>query len=104
MIITYAGPELGTGASYSWTSDDPAAGNGKLTIIESIPYSLIKTEIDFMERGTANAEYRFHAEEGGTMMTWSMKSDMGNNPIGRYMGLFMDKWLGNDFEKGMAKL
>jgi hypothetical protein len=104
MVITYEGPEMGAGASYSWSSEDPRAGKGKLTITESIPYSLIKTKLDFMEQGTANAEYRFLADEGGTLMTWSMRSDMGNNPIGRYMGLFMDKWLGNDFEKGMAKL
>jgi hypothetical protein len=33
-----------------------------------------------------------------------MESDMGNNPIGRYFGLFMDNILGSDFEKGMENI
>jgi len=104
MEIVYSGPEMGAGASYSWFSSDPGAGQGKLTIIKSLPYSLITTKLDFVERGTATAQYTFVLTDEGTLMTWSMVSDMGNNPIGRYFGLFMDKMLGRDFEKGMENI
>ena len=29
---------------------------------------------------------------------------MGLNPIGRLMGLMMDRWIGGDYEKGLAAL
>lgn len=104
MEIVYSGPEMGAGASYSWFSSNPEAGQGKLTIVESLPYSLITTELDFAEQGTATAQYTFVPTADGTLMTWSMESDMGNNPIGRYFGLFMDNMLGRDFEKGMENI
>ena len=104
MQIIYEGPEMGKGASYSWFSEDPGAGKGKLTITESVPNSKITTEIDFMERGTATTEYSFAEIKEGTLMTWSMETDMGNNPVARYFGLFMDKLLGRDFEKGMENI
>lgn len=104
MEIVYSRPEMGAGASYSWSSNNPAAGQGKLTIMESLPYSLITTELYFAEQGTATAQYTFVPVDEGTLMTWSMESDMGNNPIGRYFGLFMDKMLGSDFEKGMENI
>lgn len=104
MEIIYSGPEAGAGAAYAWSSTDPSAGQGKLTITESIPYSLIITEIDFMERGTAASQYTFKPAEDGTLLTWSMDTDMGNNPVARYFGLFMNKLLGKDFEKGLQNI
>lgn len=104
MILEYTGPEAGKGAMYSWASNHQNVGNGTFRITESVPYSLIKAEMNFMEQGTAYAKYTFLATDEGTRVTWSMESDMGNNPIGRYLGLFMDKWLGNDFEKGLKNI
>src|SRR5690606_16939708 len=37
-------------------------------------------------------------------VTWSMQADMGNNPIGRWMGLMMDSIVGADYETGLASL
>jgi hypothetical protein len=39
-----------------------------------------------------------------TQVTWVMDSDNGWNPISRWFGVFMDKMLGPDFEKGLAGL
>lgn len=104
MEIIYTGPESGEGAVYAWSSADPSAGQGKLTITESIPHSLITTEIDFVDQGTATSQYTFKPVEDGTLLTWSMDTDMGNNPVARYFGLFMDKLLGKDFEKGLQNI
>lgn len=104
MKLEYYGPEAGVGASYSWTSSHERVGNGQLKISESIPYSLIKTEMEFMDQGTAYSHFVFSPTENGTFVLWVMESDMGSNPIGRYFGLFMDKWIGNDFEKGLKNL
>jgi hypothetical protein len=104
MEIIYTGPESGEGAVYAWSSIDPSAWQGKLTITESIPHSLITTEIDFVDQGTATSQYTFRPVEDGTLLTWSMDTDMGNNPVARYFGLFMDKLLGKDFEKGLQNI
>jgi hypothetical protein len=29
---------------------------------------------------------------------------MGVNPVGRWMGLMMDRWVGADYERGLANL
>ena len=39
-----------------------------------------------------------------TRVTWTMNGDMGGNPVYRWMGLFMDKMVGPDFDAGLANL
>jgi effector-binding domain-containing protein len=101
MKIEYFGPEKGQGAGYTWDSENPDAGKGKLALSVSEPYSRITTEMDFMEKGTGSADFTFEKTENGIKLIWSMNADMGNNPIGRIFGLFMDKMLGDDFEEGL---
>ena len=45
-----------------------------------------------------------HIFLGGTQVTWTMNGDMGANPLYRWMGLFMDKMVGPDFDAGLANL
>lgn len=104
MKIEYHGPEEGTGAGYSWTSDNKQVGKGKIAITESIPNQTVITSLDFMENGVASGSFKFEPAEGGTKVTWGMDMDMGMNPVGKYFGLFMDQMLGGDFEKGLTDL
>ena len=101
----YSGPEAGVGATYSWESDHKEVGEGSVTITESVEGQSIKTSLDFMKEGKATGDFIFEAvEENVTKVTWSMDADMGMNPIGKFMGLMMDKMVGPDFEKGLANL
>jgi len=102
MTLVYSGPASGVGSKYIWESKK--VGSGALTITESHHHSFIATEMDFMEQGTATSNFRFEPLNGGTQVTWSMDTDMGLNPISKYMGLFMDRMVGADFEKGLANL
>lgn len=104
MKINYKGPESGKGASYSWVSDDKQVGNGRLSILKSVPHDTIIIEMDFMENGKSKGSYFFQEQDKGVKVTWTMDSDMGLNPIGRWFGLFMDKMVGPDFENGLANL
>jgi uncharacterized protein YndB with AHSA1/START domain len=104
MALYYEGPESGEGARYLWESDHPNVGNGELTILESVPYQLIVTELNFMEQGMALSTYTFTDDDMGTTLTWSMDADMGWNPVSRYFGLFMDRFIGPDFEHGLANI
>ena len=44
------------------------------------------------------------AEGGAVRVTSAMDGDLGLNPMGRWMGLFMDKLIGPDFEAGLVKM
>ncbi len=35
---------------------------------------------------------------------WTSGGDLGFNPMHRWFGLFMDKFIGPDFERGLVKL
>ena len=104
MKIEYNGKEEGTGAGYSWSSENSQVGNGKITITESKPNELIVTALDFMENGNATGSFKFEPSGSETKVTWGMDMDMGMNPIARYLGLFMDQLMGQDFEKGLRDL
>lgn len=104
MKLEYSGPLTGTGAVYSWSSENKNAGNGKLTILFSKPYDSISTKMDFMEQGTAKGYYLFQNTDGGTKVIWGFSSNMGKNPFYKYIGLFMKKYIRDDFEKGLKNL
>ena len=41
---------------------------------------------------------------GTTRVTWGFGADTGFNPVARYVGLLMDRAIGPDYEKGLARL
>ena len=104
MKKTYGDKTEGQGAWYSWTSENKNVGAGKLTLTESKAPSDVKMALDFVGQGTANGGWTVTPAPGGSDVTWYMDMDMGNNPIARWMGLFMDKMVGPDFEKGLTDL
>jgi effector-binding domain-containing protein len=104
MKVEFSEKPSGKGAWYKWTSDHKDVGNGKLTISEAKPSEYVKTEMDFMENGTGSAEFFLRPVETGTEVKWTMDTDMGMNPIGKIVGLFMDKMIGSDYEKGLKQL
>lgn len=99
---TLEGPPTGVGAKMSWTSD--VTGNGMQEIVESDPFKTVKSKLDFGDQGTAFATFTFEPVEGGTKVVWAFESDLGMNPVSRYMGLMFDGWIGKDYEAGLASL
>lgn len=104
LVQTFSGPDAGVGNRMEWTSDDPAVGSGSQTISVSLPDERVETELDFGAMGMATAWFVLEPEGDATEVTWGLLADMGNNPVGRYMGLMMDRWVGADYERGLAKL
>lgn len=102
MQLTLEGPPEGVGAKMSWVSKTQGAGSQ--TIVESEPFSKVKTALDFGDQGKADAVFTLKTVEGGTSVTWGMDTDVGMNPVGRYMGLMFDTWVGKDYEEGLANL
>lgn len=98
---TYSG-NPGLGQSASWKGEK--VGEGTQMITTSTPHTSITTSLDFADQGPATAYWNFEETGGGTKVTWGFDTDMGMNPIGKVMGLMMDKWIGGDYEKGLEKL
>ena len=101
---TYEGPARGVGARMSWKGDPKKAGSGSQEIIESRPFEVVRSSLDFGDQGLATAQFALSGEGAGTRVTWGLDVDMGMSPVGRYFGLMMDKMVGTDYEKGLAGL
>ncbi|MEL6697775.1 MAG: SRPBCC family protein [Bacteroidota bacterium] len=102
MKVEYQNGGVGKDASYTWKGEE--VGSGKLTILESTPNTYIKTALEFDGRGGSFGGWNLEEKEGQTVVTWSMTSVAGMDPLGRAFNLFLDGMLGPDFEKGLTKL
>ena len=102
--LTFTGPETGVGNKMEWASSDPQVGNGSQEITESLPDERVTSALDFGDMGRATAAILLAAAGEGTKVTWTLDTDMGMNPITRWMGLAMDGMVGKDYEAGLAKL
>jgi len=102
---TFEGPTAGTGAVFAWSGNDKI-GEGRMTITESVPTSLIGIKLEFLRpfKATNTAEFTFKPEGSQTVVTWSMAGK--NNFMTKAFCLFvnMDKMVGSDFEKGLAQM
>lgn len=103
LELTYGSPDTGAGAEYSWIG--PKLGNGRLKLVKADPMKGIEYELSF-ENGSMQSEGAISMEKvaGMVRVTWSNHGNLGKNPVNRYFGLMMDRMVGPDFEKGLARL
>lgn len=102
--LSYDGPEMGVGNTLVWESENPQVGTGRQTITASAENARVDTDLDFGPMGTANAWFILDPAGEATEVTWGFRSDMGMNPVARWMGLMMDRWVGGDYERGLQNL
>ena len=102
--LTFTGPEAGVGNKMAWESQDPQIGAGSQEITESVANARVTSALDFGDMGQAVAAVLLATDGDGTRVTWTLDTDMGMNPIARWMGLAMDSMVGADYEAGLAKL
>jgi len=102
---TYSGAESGLGAVYAW-SGNRKAGQGRMEITEADEPSLVRIDLVFEKPWKARNDTSFviRPEGLGSHVTWSMTGQ--RTLITKAMSVFksMDKFLGPDFEKGLARL
>lgn len=99
----FSGAETGIGAHMAWVGNSKV-GSGTQTITDSVENKRVLVDLDFGDRGVAKASWLLSPAGEGTRVEWTLDSSMGDNPIGRYMGLFMDRMMGPDYERGLANL
>ena len=104
MQTTFSGPDTGVGNRMEWQSDNPNVGSGSQIITASIENEMVGTMLDFGEMGQGRADFRISEKEGGTAVEWNFQTDLGLNPISRWMGLVISESVGEDYERGLERL
>jgi hypothetical protein len=102
---SYSGPESGVGAHYAWKGNRKAC-EGSMEITRSEPDG-IDVDLHFLKpfKNVSKVRLALAQTSTGTDVTWTMT---GESP-GGLAGLFtkvvpMDRLVGKDFEKGLARL
>jgi len=109
-VYALSGPDSGVGARMSWSGEPHLVGSGWQEIIVSIPYEQIDILLDFDTQGIATSSFSFQPAGEATLITWSFDSELTEGLsfidgfLARYFGLLFDRWVGNDYEKGLVNL
>jgi len=104
MVRTFEGPSHGKGAVYGWKGNSKV-GQGRMEILDVAPTD-VRIKLDFKDPVESNniTEFTLTPEGNATKVTWNMKGPMPF--ISKIMAVFvdMDKMVGPDFEKGLARM
>lgn len=103
MKIEHVGPESGVGSGMRWHSENPNVGNGSWIITAAKPNESLDVALTF-DNGGATSFFHLEPTDQGTRITWGFDTDAGLNPIMRWFGIMMDKWVGTEYEKGLRTL
>ncbi len=82
-------------------------GKGSVTIDQSFPLEGVRYTLQIQDVGMRmQGRIRYEPQTEGelTKVIWSAKGEFGSNPLMRYMGFFMDRFVGPDFEEGLKGL
>ena len=106
----FSGPREGVGARLEWSGDPRQVGSGWMEVIESRANSHIVSSLFIDRQGEAKTTFNIERIAGGSRLTWILEADLvaGQGLFGsilsRYFGLFFDRWIGEDFSRGLARL
>lgn len=106
MTKTFNGEPGTVGSSYTWAGNRKV-GQGKMTMSSVVPNEKVEIDLEFIKPFAAqNLTEMVLAPHGdGTEVTWRMTGQMTMmTKIMGFVGRTMDKMVGPDFEKGLAKL
>lgn len=102
--LRYSTPAAGKGASMSWHSTNPEVGSGRQRIVAAQRDEMVKILLEFEGHGTAFATFLVEPAAGGSTLTWQFDMQFGYDLIERYLGLFLDRWIGPDYELGLQNI
>ncbi|GAA4691593.1 SRPBCC family protein [Nocardioides conyzicola] len=101
---TYTGPDSGVGAHYAWQGNRKA-GQGTMEITGSTP-ERIDVDLVFMKPFDSASKVTFELvpTDSGTQVTWRMRGEQKGlwGVLGKVVS--MDRLVGKDFDKGLARL
>lgn len=103
IVVTYGDKTVGIGASDSWTSEQ---GPGAMKTIALETNKSIQQEITFGDNDPGEILWNFEEVDGGTKVTWAMKSDKAPFMFKAFSALSggWDAMLGPMLEQGLNNL
>ena len=102
-LFELSGNDCEVGTIWKWNGE--ILGNGELIVTESVPGKSFAYDLTFDDgKYQSKGEFTYDEVNDSVLVIWTDQGDLGFNPLNRYMGLFMDKMMGPDFEQGLAKL
>jgi uncharacterized protein YndB with AHSA1/START domain len=103
MKLSYSDRSTGVGAWSAWESK--SEGNGKMTFTVVQPPRQIVYDLEFPDFGMKSVGTLTLAPVGDSVhVVWADEGDLGLNPVNRWFGVFLDRMIGPDFERGLTKL
>lgn len=101
---TYEGPLMGVGAKQSWASDDARVGSGNQEITAAVHDQSITIKLMLPDMEPSVVTQTLTPDGEGTKVVWAMDADMGLSPLNRWFGLLLPRFIGPDYEKGLASM
>jgi hypothetical protein len=91
------------GHKWEWKGDIIGHGTQTITSLEKNKH--VKTELSFIKPQQSHAYvfYTLEPKKSSTWVTWGFTTK-ARYPLGRYMGLFLERFLAKDFEHGLENL
>jgi hypothetical protein len=103
MTITYSGPPTGVGARWDWKS--AKEGDGFMVFTLSVPSAKVEYDLTIIGMGPpSHGDIQMAPNAKGTVVAWTQTFDMGNNPFGRWFGLYIPTMMRRDFTAGLEQL
>ena len=94
------GPATGVGSGFKFDSKD---GKGQ-AVVTKVGADRVEYALDLGAMGKPNQTILVTPDGAGSKVSWALDADMGYNPIGRVMGLFLDGMIGKNHESGIKLL
>jgi len=106
--LKLSGPESGVGARLDYVSQEKGIGEGSWTITKSVPRKLVEYAVTNPDRGD-NKRYTFKLDPTGrnnrnVEITQYYDVEYGWNILGRYFGLYVSRYIGDDMKLGLGRL
>lgn len=108
MQLKLSGPATGVGARLDYSSQEKGLGDGSWTITESVPKSRVVYAVENHDRGN-NKRYAFRLSPTGrnnrnVEITMVYDVEYGYNILGRYTGMYVSRYVGDDMKLGLGRL
>lgn len=105
MVRTFSGANQGKGAIYHWKGNSDV-GEGRMEILSVEPPSRLDIKLDFITplESSNTTSFTLTPQADGTSVTWTTSGPL--HFITKIVCVFttMEKLIGPDFDRGMAKL
>lgn len=102
--FTFTGPIDGVGQTFRWDSAVPEVGAGTMVVARSEPETEVEIALDAQGQRPALTWFTLEPKGATTTVTWGYTTDLGINPVNRYLGISHDEAVGPDYELGLIIL